>query len=154
MAVGATYYIDQLFHSYLSTRGLPGGDPRGEAAYQTAKGNPLLKYLGVGGSYAQRMEGHPYKHDTTDAEGNIIDKYLKGKMSAQDAEKRLRAIASPAQLAAAGVTLKGKADVTVTVKDANGKTTGKQKVPVDLFPEFTQPAPQTKGKPVTRRGGN
>ena len=68
------------------------------------------------------------------------------------ARRRLLAQATPQQLRDAGFNVKGKADVTVTINDKQGNKRGVAHATTDLFPDFTQPAPQTKAKPVTRRG--
>lgn len=143
--------IDQVIESYLDTRGYSASaaDAENTAA---AKGNPLLKYLGIG---HYNVFGQPtYSHKGTKAEHEIIDAYGNRKISAAEAEKRLRRIATPGQLAAAGINVKGKAEVTVTVQDTAGNKKGKAHVTTDLFPDFSVPAPQQKAKPVTRRGGN
>lgn len=52
-----------------------------------------------------------------------------------------------------GINLKAKGEVTVNIDGLPGgrkRTT----VPLELFSDFTQPAPTTRGKPKTYRGGN
>jgi hypothetical protein len=51
-------------------------------------------------------------------------------------------------------TILGKAEVTVNLEDKDGRKKRKTvHATVDLFPDFTVPAPTTKAKPTTQRGG-
>lgn len=151
LAVGllASYGIDQAIASFIETRGMPGGNPAGEAGYQNAQGNRLLRFLGQ--SYKSGFR-QVYPHHPGPREMKVIDLYASNKISAQQAEARLRRLASPQQLRDAGINLKGTADVNVTITDKQGTKRGHAHVTTDLFPAFTMPAPQTKGKPKTRRG--
>lgn len=149
-AVGFAYAAQQIVDSYISTRGLTGSNPQGEQNYQSAQGNKLLQYLGQSYKSAFRQV---YPHHPGPREQAIISQYAGGKISAQQAENRLRRIASPEQLKAAGINLRGQADVTVHLQDSQGNRRGSSHVAVDLFPDFTTPAPQSKGKPKTQRGG-
>lgn len=148
-SLGISYEIDQAIQSWFQTRGVV---PLPSDMQNTARaaGHPLLNYLGIG---HRNVFGQPvYQNHPSKAEQKIIDAFGDKKLTAAQAEARLRRLASPDQLRAAGITLKGKADVTVTLQDTQGKKKGSAHVTTDLFPDFTTPAPQTKGKPVTRRG--
>ena len=151
----AAYGIDTAINSWMQTRGM-SPSAQDAAATAGAQGHPLLKYLGIGHYNAL---GQPsYSHKGTGAEHDIIDQYSNKKISADQAEAMLRKLATSDQLKAAGITMTGKAnlDVNITQQDSTGAVTHrkKAKVTLDLFPGFTQPAPQTKAKSKSHRGGN
>lgn len=111
-------------------------------------------HLGLMGAYGSGVQigGHSI---ATKGEQAIIDRYRAGQISADEAERRLRRIAPADQLKDLRLQVVGKADVNVTVKNEQGKKIGKTHVTTDLFGNFTtKPAPQTKAKPKTQRGGN
>jgi hypothetical protein len=101
----------------------------------------------VGGGYAYQQAGF------SGQERSVIGAYRQHKISGDEAERRLRLLASKSQFEQAGIgRLYGKADVNVTITDKQGNRRGGAHVPVEFFPDFTAPAPQTRGKPVNRRG--
>jgi TP901 family phage tail tape measure protein len=106
---------------------------------------PLPGIGGIGDSLIHvPFTGH---HASLNArQQSIMDDLKSKRISEDEAERRLRAIASASELKNAGITVVGKADVTVTVKDTQGNVKGKVNVPVGLFPEFTKPSPSLKGK--------
>lgn len=102
--------------------------------------------------------GHP---NLTPSEQRIFDQLKAGTISADEAEQRLRRVAPTGDLRAAGIpkllNLKAKANITIKLdqKDPkSGKTTTRNvPVTIDLVPDFTSPAPQTRGQHTTSRGG-
>lgn len=134
---------------------------------KSISGHPLLKYLssaraggfaphmvGVGGLGAHtlfRIGGHGV---ATPAERKVMEMFKSGLISADAAEKRLRAVTTHPHFEAAGLGagLKGKAELTVHVEQP-GVRRKTSHVTIDLFPDFTTPAPQTKGKDKSSRGG-
>jgi len=122
----------------------------------------LLRYLrashggltiplgGVFGSPLQIGGGRP---DPTAAESKILERLQKGYINEQSAERMLRRVATPSRLKEAGIQLRARGEVTVNIDGLPG---GRKKatVPLELFSDFTTPAPTTRGKPKTYRGGN
>jgi hypothetical protein len=98
--------------------------------------------------------GFNYQHGGFNGpERSIINAYRQHRISGDEAERRLRRVAPKSQFEEAGIgKLYGRADVNVTITDKQGTKRGQAHVTTDLFPDFTMPAPQTRGKPVTRRG--
>lgn len=97
--------------------------------------------------------GHREIEDGSREEKRIMAQLKAHQISPEEAERRLRSVATNTQLKMAGVSrVMGKANVEVTLKDPQGRKRGTAHATVDLFPDFTSPAPQTKAKAVTRRG--
>jgi hypothetical protein len=71
----------------------------------------------------------------------------------QTAYDRLAALSGQNVTSAGGQTLavKGKADLAITIDPKGGRQ--KYHATLDLFPDFTVPAPQTKAKPTHHRSG-
>jgi hypothetical protein len=91
--------------------------------------------------------------DPTAAESKILERLQKGYINEQSAERMLRRVATPSRLKEAGIQLRARGEVTVNIDGLPG---GRKKatVPLELFSDFTTPAPTTRGKPKTYRGGN
>jgi hypothetical protein len=127
--------------------------------------HPILSYLGLGhmgGGFLGFGRHFQYTHDPTAGERGIMSLYQSGRITSDQAERRLRAVAQthPGQwqaLAERGIVVSGRATVDVNVHqlDAHGRRarTTKKSVSVDLLPDFTAPAPTHRGRAKTTRGG-
>lgn len=113
---------------------------------------PRVGVGGLGGGTLFRIGGHGIS--LSPAEQRIIDAFKSGDISGNAAEARLRAMTTHAHFQAAGLTSKvqGRAELTVHVEQPGAKRKT-QHVAVDLFPDFTTPAPQVKAKDKSYRGG-
>lgn len=103
----------------------------------------------MGGAEGVSFSNAP-SFQTTKAEDRILAAYRAGKISPAAAERRLRAVTTHGHFEASGaIPVKGKVDITIH----DDRTKKKYHVTTDLIPDFTAPAPQTKGKDKTLRGG-
>jgi len=134
---------------------------RRQAALQVRDSrNPLLTYFSQHTTNA--LGQAKFIHQGSDAERDVVQRFWDKKMTSAEAEKRLREISHTypkqwADLVRQGVIViagHARVDINVNEKDAAGKTTRstKKKVTVDLFPDFTSQAPNTR-RGNTRRGG-
>lgn len=112
-------------------------------------------HIPVGGLFGGggfTIGGGGRKHKLSPAQERILERVEKGYLSQQNADRMLRRISTPEQLRAAGINVKGKAEITVRVEQPGVRPT-RSKVIVDFAPDFTGTAPQTRGQKTTRRGG-
>lgn len=107
--------------------------------------------FGMGGP--RRIGGHGVR--ATPEEQKILDRLARGYINESAAERMLRRVATGEHLQKAGniPRLEGRAEVTVRLTDQAGRQIQQTKVPLELYPGFTSPAPTTRGKPKTYRGG-